>query len=76
MKGSFVSQNRLNAARYYRRRRLVLCFTRSGPPPLHAVAPAAELSPHHKAVIAALERLTGKKNVAPTAAAWAEAVKK
>jgi hypothetical protein len=40
-----------------------------------AAAPT-ELSPHHKAVVAALERLTGKHNVAPTAAAWAEAVKK
>ena len=43
----------------------------------HAKAAApTELSPHHKATIAALERLTGKHNVAPTAAAWAEAVKK
>lgn len=39
-----------------------------------AAAPA-QLSPHHRAVIGALERLTGKHNVAPTAAAWAEAVK-
>jgi hypothetical protein len=39
-----------------------------------AGAPAAP-SPHHKAAIAALERLTGKQNVAPTAAAWAEAIK-
>jgi hypothetical protein len=34
----------------------------------------ATLSPHHKAVVATLERLTGKQNVAPTAAAWAAAV--
>ncbi len=37
---------------------------------------ATGLSPHHRAVIGALERLTGKHNVAPTATAWAEAVKK
>jgi hypothetical protein len=37
-------------------------------------APASEQSPHHMAVVAALERLTGKHDVAPTATAWAEAV--
>jgi len=36
--------------------------------------PAAQLAPHHKAAIAALERLTGKSGIAPTAAAWAEAL--
>lgn len=35
---------------------------------------ALELSPNHKAALAALVRLTGKENVAPTAAAWAAAL--
>jgi len=35
---------------------------------------AATLSAHHKAAIGALERLTGRQDVEPTAAAWAAAV--
>jgi hypothetical protein len=36
--------------------------------------PAGEISENHKAVAAALQRLTGKENVAPTARAWAQAL--
>jgi hypothetical protein len=36
---------------------------------------SVELSPHQKAAIATLERLTGKHDVEPTAAAWADATR-